>query len=812
VSSPRRPPRAVRARTILLPLAVFIILGASDLASWRHGSIASRDLAREQSDHLAEHIALHLRASLEERASDLAVLAAQVADEAPARRSARFTTEAERLLEREGTFAAVAYVADGHVLQVPVSSANASAIDLASLPAWPALRDATLSSRAPRVSWDAGPHGAGVLAVACPLPSSTGMRSAAVVSGAVPGSAILTPAFRGSMPSGFRFAVSLGPTPLAVGEAPDLPEGPEIEALAASFMLDVFGSEIAVAVWPEPGSALAAAEVNMRRRSVIGLAVTAAVAVLLGLTLAGVDRARRHAAELRESEERYRLLAENAGSMIYRISVPDGRYEFVSPASKTVLGYTPEEFYAKPLLIRDLVHPEWSDFVRAKWAKLVSGDVDPVYEYQIVDKSGDVRWIRDRVTSMRGPGGRPVAVEGVVSDITDLKAAEIESRRERDLVTRIVQTSPAAIVVLDRDGRITLANTLAEQVLSLSAAEIAGKRYDSPDWRITDYGGRPFPREQLPFERVRRTGRAVFGVRHALETEGRRRLLLVNAAPYHDEEGALDGMVATIEDVTDRVKDEKRIRESEARYRELFRHMKSGVAVYEARNEGQDFVFRDLNDAAERIESIAREDVIGRNVVDVFPGVVEFGLLDVMRRVWKTGRSERHPIKEYADERIVGWRENHVYKLPSGEIVAVYDDVTERMQAIEATRLSEERYRALVENSNDIAYATDAEGIILYVSPQALRYGIDPHAITGRRIVDLVHPDDRERVAEEYARTIANGEEFPSTFRVLGPGKRVYWFEDCGKVQRDVEGTVTGLVGILRDVTGRGRAAPAEEI
>jgi len=70
----------------------------------------------------------------------------------------------------------------------------------------------------------------------------------------------------------------------------------------------------------------------------------------------------------------------------------------------------------------------------------------------------------------------------------------------------------------------------------------------------------------------------------------------------------------------------------------------------------------------------------------VFPGVREFGLLAVLRRVWETGNPEHFPIRLYQDERIKGWRENYVYRLPSGDVVAVYDDVTERMQAEEALR------------------------------------------------------------------------------------------------------------------------------
>ena len=100
------------------------------------------------------------------------------------------------------------------------------------------------------------------------------------------------------------------------------------------------------------------------------------------------------------------------------------------------------------------------------------------------------------------------------------------------------------------------------------------------------------------------------------------------------------------------------------------------MAVYEAVDGGADFVFKDFNRAGERIEKINREEVIGRRVTEVFPGIVDLGLLKVFQEVWKTGRPQKHPVSWYQDERLQGWRENTVYKLPSGEIVSVYDDLT----------------------------------------------------------------------------------------------------------------------------------------
>ncbi len=130
---------------------------------------------------------------------------------------------------------------------------------------------------------------------------------------------------------------------------------------------------------------------------------------------------------------------------------------------------------------------------------------------------------------------------------------------------------------------------------------------------------------------------------------------------------------------------------SEQFYRRLFDHSSSGVAVFEAVEEGRDFIFKDLNRAGEIIENISPGALIGRRVTEAFPGVRELGLLNVLSEVWQSGEPAFHPVGFYQDQRIKGWRENKVYKLPTGEVVAVYDDMTKQKQVEEEKEIVELR-------------------------------------------------------------------------------------------------------------------------
>ncbi|MFC1869293.1 histidine kinase dimerization/phospho-acceptor domain-containing protein [Thermodesulfobacteriota bacterium] len=146
----------------------------------------------------------------------------------------------------------------------------------------------------------------------------------------------------------------------------------------------------------------------------------------------------------------------------------------------------------------------------------------------------------------------------------------------------------------------------------------------------------------------------------------------------------LDKVVVEFEKV------DQALAESEARYKGIVEYTINGVAVYKAANDGEDFIAVEFNKAAEKIENIKRDEVIGRSVTEVFPGIKEFGLFDVLKRVWKTGDPEHYPISIYRDERVSGWRDNFVYKLLSGEVVAVYSDETERKRSEEALQKAHE--------------------------------------------------------------------------------------------------------------------------
>ena len=141
------------------------------------------------------------------------------------------------------------------------------------------------------------------------------------------------------------------------------------------------------------------------------------------------------------------------------------------------------------------------------------------------------------------------------------------------------------------------------------------------------------------------------------------------------------------------------------------------LAVYEVRGDGNDFIIKNINKAGEKIDKVKRKDVIGKSILKLFPEIKSFGVFDILKGVYKTGKPKEHPISFYKDDRISGWRRNYVFKLPSGEIVSVFDDKTRERHAEELLKISEEFSSNLMKNSPTPVLVLNADHSIRYMNP-----------------------------------------------------------------------------------------------
>jgi PAS domain S-box-containing protein len=195
---------------------------------------------------------------------------------------------------------------------------------------------------------------------------------------------------------------------------------------------------------------------------------------------------------LQESEARFRRLVENAPDLIYRMSLHDGKYEYVSPSAKTILGVDPATLIERPLMIRELIHPGWRGYFDTAWENLLRGEVPPTYEYAIIHReTGATRWCYQRNVPIRNASGEVVAIEGIVTDITARKRAELKLKTQQSLLESVFRAAPIGIAVVS--ARMILhVNDRVCEITGYTCDELVGStaRKFYPSEEDYDYVGR----------------------------------------------------------------------------------------------------------------------------------------------------------------------------------------------------------------------------------------------------------------------------------------------------------------------------------
>jgi PAS domain S-box-containing protein len=259
---------------------------------------------------------------------------------------------------------------------------------------------------------------------------------------------------------------------------------------------------------------------------------------------------------------------------------------------------------------------------------------------------------------------------------------------------------------------------------------------------------------------------------------------------------------------------EDELKEHQAKFKALFDNVCSGVAIYEARNDGEEFVFVDFNPAAEEIDHIKKEELIGKSVTEVFPGVKEFGLFDVFQRVFKTGTPEHHPVSVYKDERIAGWRENYVYRLPSGQVVAIYDDVSARKRTELMTRMTDQCFRAIADYTYGWEIWVGPTSRVLWTNPAVKRvtgYSIKELTAMSDYPTSIVYEEDRDRIDRAFRSALKGSTGNDVQFRIERKDGKIIWAAMSWQPIYDDKGNSLGHRESIRDITARKEAEQALE-
>jgi PAS domain S-box-containing protein len=305
------------------------------------------------------------------------------------------------------------------------------------------------------------------------------------------------------------------------------------------------------------------------------------------------------------------------------------------------------------------------------------------------------------------------------------KQTEQALQLERDTNARIMETSPVGIAFVNEEGNITFANRRAEDVLGLSKGDITQRAYNAPSWRITDFEGKPFPDDRLPFGLVMTTKQPVRDVQHAIEwPDGKRVFLSINAAPFIDEAGKLKGMVAAIEDITERRRAAEELQRSEHVLRLFVEHSPAAIAMFDC----------DMNYIVAshryRIDyDLGEMDLTGRSHYEIFPEMPD-RWKEIHRRclAGATERAEEDPFPRTSGKLDwVKWEIRPWYERTGeiGGIILFSEVITERKLAEGDTQRRLKEMEALYEASLSFTHLQEIRVVgehVLQHLEQMLKY------------------------------------------------------------------------------------------
>ena len=393
-----------------------------------------------------------------------------------------------------------------------------------------------------------------------------------------------------------------------------------------------------------------------------------------------IEERKRHEAALRESEERHRLLFENAADPIYNVELRTGKIIMANRALIDQSGYSAEE----------LTGTRFTKFIPKKYWPLTLGLLkDAVvgsrkaaqFQVEYLHRSGELRPIEVSAIVMKGPNGRRIA-QCIARDITERKEAEDALKRAEAHLRAVVANLPVVVYALDGNGVFTLSEGTGLRALGRTPGQVVGKSifdvyHDVPEILGSVRAGLSGQSSKITVE--------LSGVTFDAYYE-----------PVRDEKGEVTGVVGIGADVTDQKLAEKKLTESEDRLRSVIENAVDGIFVIDS-----DGRVLEINQRACDDLGYTRGEMIGMSV-EVFSPIVT---PEVLARVFEQITSEGPLTLEQVHQRSDGTTypaEVRVGFLQWNEgkcLICVARDVSERKRVQRAMEQSEQRFRTVFEFS-----------------------------------------------------------------------------------------------------------------
>ncbi len=528
------------------------------------------------------------------------------------------------------------------------------------------------------------------------------------------------------------------------------------------------------------------------RADVVADAQSGKVVKLRG-SVQDITEHKRAEAELRGSEERYRLLFEKNPQPMWVFDSQTLRFLEVNGAAIAHYGYSRDEFLSMTILD---VRPAEDVPALLESVKHDSFDLLTGQSWRHCKKDGiviDVE-IASHTFTLDGIPAKLV----LANDITERKQAEEALSRSEERYRELVENAIDIIYTQDLEGNYTSINKAGERITGFTREESLARNLRqavAPEYRNKA--------KEMTAAKLAGLERTAYEL-EIIAKNGDRVPVEVNTRIVY-KDGVAVGVQGIARDITERKLAQAALTESEERYRELVENALDIIYTHDLKGN-----YTSANKAAETITGYTNEEALAMNIADtVAPEHLEKAKKMIAAKLageevtayeLELVAKDGHPVTVEVNTRII--YENDV---PVG-VQGIARDITERKRAATALADLDERYRDVVENAIDIIYTHDLEGNYTSVNKAIKKItGYTPEEATKMNMVDIVAPADLDYARSMFAALLAGDREPVTELGLITKSGGSVTVEINSRLMYENDVPV-GVQGIAREVTERVRA------
>jgi PAS domain S-box-containing protein len=516
---------------------------------------------------------------------------------------------------------------------------------------------------------------------------------------------------------------------------------------------------------------------------------------IIGLTVFCVDITERKKAEreIKESEEKFRAVSEYAIDAIITTD-SKGIITFFNHSLLELFGYSASKLSGKPL---STLIPERHKNGHHKGMKsFKSGKTYRTGKTSMaigLKKDGTEFPFEMSVSVWKS--GNETYFTAIIRDLTERKKAEDELIKAKDEWESTFNAVPDLIALLDTNFQVIRANKALADRLGVTVEEAVGL----PCYKaVHNLNAPPL---FCPHLKLLEDGQEHTAEVHEDIIGGD---FIVSVSPLYDSEGKLTGSVHVARDITDRKMAEEALKESEEKFRGIFNNANDMISLNLMNDNGMPGKFLEVNEVASKRLGYTRDEFLNMSPPDIVAPEKLSEMPENARMLLKNGHNTFEIVHlTKGGKKIVVEVNNHLIDYKGQQIcLAITRDIRLRKKVEKALKDSEEKYRAIFENVQDIFYQTDIDGKIIEISPSSKIYSQFTREELIGKSVDIIYydPDDRNKLLKAIQE---KGEVFDYEIRLKDKDGRLVNASANAHFILDSKNQPIGVEGSLRDITQR---------